>query len=277
MAELIRVSYSSLRTFQTCPRMYYWSYVRRLKPVGRQVALEFGSAWHAGLSALFKTQALNPAIDTFNAHFEDTRDDAMRTQATAKRMLTRYAEKYPFDDLTLVADERWLEVPIAGQALYVMKIDKLLTWHDEPIIMEHKTTSGYAGISAGYLKQFRPSLQLRGYTYGVQTLINSAYRKVLVDIAWVGKGEPKSGEGFLRYEEPIEGWELKEFEELVPKLATQIAWREDKFENFEPNWSMCTQYGECAYRRLCSAAPSIREREIAEAYEVKPVREEEGT
>ena len=275
MPDPSRVSYSSLRTFQTCQRKYYYEYVRRILPIGRRLALEFGSSWHEALSAYFKTQAVQPAVDTFNAHYEDSPDDTMRTRQTAKRMLQRYAEKYPTDSIELVADERWLELPIGSIGLYVMKIDKLVTWHGEPYIMEHKTTSGYQGITSSFLKSFKPNLQLRGYAKGVSTLVDPAYRSILVDIAWVGRGEPKSGEPFLRYEERVEDWELVEFMDTAEIVTAHIGARKDtSFASYTPDWSRCHDYGGCPYRPLCTAAPSIRERIIAEGYMEKPTREE---
>ncbi len=275
----LRVSYSALNTYQTCQRKYYWEYVRKILPAGRRHALEFGSAWHEGLSAYYKTRSLQPALDTFNAHYDDG-EDSVRTRVTAKRMLERYATKYPLEgpELTLVADEQWLELPVAaGRGLYVMKIDKLVLWHDEPNIMEHKTTSGFQGITAGHLKKYKPNLQLAGYIKGVQELVDVFYKKVLVDIAWVGRGEPKSGEPFLRYNEHVEDWELREFDQIVGQLVQQLADRrphEDQIDTYTPNWGACTQFGECAYRRLCISAPSIRESEIAAGYIPKPPRED---
>lgn len=270
MASL-RVSYSSLRAFQTCQRLYYWSYLRRLIPRGRRLPLEFGSAWHLALSTLLVGGSLDQAIAAFNAAYADDPVDRTRTQATAKKMLTRYAEKYTDSGLTITADEQWLELPLVGEAVYVMKIDKLAVWQETPVVVEHKTTSGYNGIGAGYLKGFNPSLQLTGYIAGAQALKDKAYTTVLVDIAWVGATKPERGEMLLRYEEPVESWRLEEFRRLTDQLVEQIRFREERFEQFTPNWSACTQFGECAYRRLCTAAPSIREREITEGYTVKEV------
>ena len=144
--------------------------------------------------------------------------------------------------------------------------------------MEHKTTSGYQGITSSFLKSFKPNLQLRGYVKGVTELRGPEYTSVLLDLAWVGRGEPKSGEAFLRYEEPVETWELEEFEMAVNTVAQEIAVIRDNIldvhEAYTPDWSRCHDFGGCPFRPVCSAAPSIRERIIAESYELKPVREE---
>ena len=268
------VSYSSIRSFQTCPRKYYWEYVRRLRPVTVSRAQEFGSAWHLALSAWFQTGSVEAAVVAFNAAYQDSAEEALRTQSLGKRLLQQYADRYPREGLVVVGDERWLEVPMGDGVRYVMKIDKIITHQDETLPWDHKTTGGYQGITAAYLKQFKPNLQLRGYVYGVREVLGIPATKLLVDITWVGRGQPKSGEPFLRYTETVESWELEEFAQMVPVVAGQIQQRGDTFEAFTPNWSACTQYGECPFRRLCMVAPSIREREIREGYEPKPPYQE---
>lgn len=52
-SEKRRESNSSLNTYRTCPRLYYWKYIENLETIERKEALFFGSTMHDALDAVY--------------------------------------------------------------------------------------------------------------------------------------------------------------------------------------------------------------------------------
>jgi RecB family exonuclease len=258
----LQLSYTKLKTWQTCQRKFYWQYVRRIEPLARNVALDFGSAWHKAMSEWHTKRDLDLAIAAFELAFADEPSDTKRTQATAKKMLTLYSQRYANEVFKIVADERRFELQL-GAITWTGQIDKLIDWDGKPFVLDHKTTTS---LGSHMLKGFKPNLQIAGYVMAANRLYDPRYHNVLIDIAWVGKTEPTSGERFIRYPEAVEAWEEAEFEHFLQAegLKIQLA---TKFDDYTPNWSACTQYGECPFRTLCMSPPAIREKLIETHYQ----------
>jgi len=273
MTDRFPLSYSKINTYQTCQRKYYWEYVRRIQPMARRMALEFGGAWHRAMEVWHTEHTLPKAIEAFNADFTDGQDKK-RTRATAAMMLRRYSEHYKHETFEVIANEQWLEVPLGANFNYVMRIDKVVKDDEGVKGLEHKTTSrlGYQ-----YIKSFKPSLQLTGYVYGLRATTDTNVTQMLIDAAMVTDKEPRAGEGerFLRYPERVDVWELKEFEKIAITIGNEMATRAfegDEFGQYTPNWGACTLYGECAFRPLCMAPPEVREKIIELQYQPREER-----
>ena len=267
---MLKLSYSRMATYQSCQRKFYWVYVRRIVPLSRQLPLEFGTAWHKAMEVWHRDHNVSTAMEAFDASYTDDPNDSKRTRDTAHRMLKLYTERFVDDPFTIVAHEQWYEIPYPNEVLYRLRIDRIINWDGEVKGMEHKTTSS---LGFHYLKQFKPNLQLAGYVKALQQFVDPAINKMVMDIALVVKLEPREGERFVRYPETIQPWELTEFNEIVMATADDLEGKGIDFSAYTPNWNACTQYGECAYRALCIAPPSIREQIIRNQYQLKP---EEG-
>ena len=266
--ELVKLSHSRIKTYQTCQRKFYWEYVRRIVPSGRSYPLEFGLAWHLAMGKWHHHRDLGQAIAAFNATFLDG-EDRKRTQDTAKVMLTKYAERYPEEPFTITATERWIEQPL-GPVLYRVRVDHLISWQGEPQILEHKTTSS---LGFHFLKSFKPNTQVVGGIWAARKEFDGPINTMVIDIALVTKLEPRDGDRFVRYPEVVEDWQLEEFESYIVDVGTEIQLKGPEFEEYTPNWGACTQYGECPYRRLCVVPHSVRENVIAAEYQPRPAEE----
>ena len=59
---MLKVSPSSLRKWQECPRKYQYSYYNEMKPKSVSDAMGFGSAFHAGLDELWASRDVKKAV-----------------------------------------------------------------------------------------------------------------------------------------------------------------------------------------------------------------------
>ena len=59
ISEKRRESNSSLNTYRTCPKLYYWKYIENLETTERKEALFFGSTMHDALDAVYAGKDLN--------------------------------------------------------------------------------------------------------------------------------------------------------------------------------------------------------------------------
>lgn len=50
----MKVSHSQLNAFNTCPALYYWGYVKRIKPINPNYDLMYGGSIHEALASYFK-------------------------------------------------------------------------------------------------------------------------------------------------------------------------------------------------------------------------------
>lgn len=269
MSDPLKLSYSKLTTYSTCQRKYYWSYIKKIQPQGRQMPLEFGSAWHLAMEAWHGDKSgLEGAIRAFNGAFQDRPGEVRRTQAVAKRMLTLYTQRYEVETFSVLKQESALEIPVE-EFLYVMKIDKVINEDGVVKGMEHKTTSS---LGYHYLKSFKPNLQIAGYIKGLREKVDPRIDTMLIDIALVSIREPRDGERFMRYPERVDQWELDEATNVIVRLGREIAAKGEGFDAYVPNWNACTLYGECPFRQLCLAPASAREAITRMQYQPKEER-----
>ncbi|CAN5925124.1 hypothetical protein BH11MYX4_BH11MYX4_02880 [soil metagenome] len=111
-------SISAIKTFLSCPRKYFLSYVLRVQPAFRPAALVFGSAWHETI-ALWLTiddvqverlqQHLRDGLiarlrGENNVLFDDEHEDEASLVDTAIRMLDAFMTLVPRPERTLAVE-----------------------------------------------------------------------------------------------------------------------------------------------------------------------------
>lgn len=62
-----RESNSSLNTFRTCPRLYYWKYMENLEPAERKEALYIGTLMHEALDCVYGKKDLGEWLESKTA------------------------------------------------------------------------------------------------------------------------------------------------------------------------------------------------------------------
>lgn len=129
----MKLSYSAISTYQTCPLQYKFRYIDKL-PTVPSIAMGFGSVLHTTLETLYKEQKdleslLRYLGETWNSNIKQESTEALYTLDTAKAIITSYYEKHvegeenPFDKV--VALEEWFEVPLEGNHSIRGKVDRI--------------------------------------------------------------------------------------------------------------------------------------------------------
>ncbi len=180
-----------LSGYKTCPRSYLLRHVLHFTREGTASPLVFGSAWHAGQDVMWangsKYSALDLASLAFDGFVKKWQEEGfayplslemqevfgMRTPGVAKEMYFNYATQRTrvLNEATVIAIEQPFAVPIPElpDRFYIGKLDKVIQWNQNKVILEHKTTSDYrvdGGFNPSWSDQWDASSQVKGYEFG---------------------------------------------------------------------------------------------------------------
>ena len=146
----IRLSFSRIDTYRTCPRKFRFRYVDRL-PTKPSPHLSFGTSIHGALEAFHdrklpeppsEEQLLGFLFDAWDARgFEDLpREEQLAYYRHGQQVLRRYHARPRPPDRTTAATEAWFEVPFAYEAVVVGSIDRVDVDADDDLhVIDYKT------------------------------------------------------------------------------------------------------------------------------------------
>lgn len=157
------ITYSMIRSFQTCPRKCYWSYVEQLESVKRSDALDVGSLFHQMIEHLgyVKTPEM---IAPSESDLENYAKALSMANAYHRELGLPMSTRY-----TNVGSEQTFRIPLrtsnGGQSKTYMltgKIDGMVQDNKtgEFCLVEHKTTSK---VDGAYLDKLALDLQIMIY------------------------------------------------------------------------------------------------------------------
>lgn len=104
------VTMSSMKTFRSCPRKYYYRYELGYRPVDVSDALRFGTLFHKGLEVWWKTVDLAAAFTAMAGEA-----DAFE-RVKAEELLCGYDARWRDEPLTVVAVEAEFVAPLVNPA-----------------------------------------------------------------------------------------------------------------------------------------------------------------
>ncbi len=238
----IRLSFSRIDTYRTCPRKFRFRYVDRL-PTLPSPHLSFGTSIHGALEAFHdrklpeqptEDELLGFLFEAWDTRgFEELpRQEQLAYYRHAQQVLRRYhARPWPADRTT-AATEAWFEVPFAYEAVVVGSIDRVDVDADGGLhVVDYKTNR-----KARSRAEVASSLQLALYALACQHLYGSLPRTVALDFVVPG----------LTVTVPLDDLDLDAAREAV--LVTAAAIRAERFETL-PN-RLCDW---CDHRTVCPA------------------------
>jgi RecB family exonuclease len=269
----IRLSFSRIDTYRTCPRRFRFRYVDRL-PTLPSPHLSFGTSIHAALEAFHDRKLPDPPseeellgflFDAWDTRgFEDLpRDEQVAHYRHAQQVLRRYHARQRDADRTTAATEAWFEVPFAYEAVVVGSIDRVDVDADGDLhVVDYKTNR-----RARPRSEVAASLQLALYALACRQLFGALPRTVALDFVVPG----------LVVTVGLEELDLDAARDAV--LATATAIREQRFETV-PNrlcdWcdhrAVCPAWspdGEVVYGELATEVVARRRRLTAEVRELR--------
>lgn len=237
------LTYSALKAFRNCRRMYDLRYNRQLAPLEQDDSLALGSAFHNCLERWHgrdaNAQLEQTVADILNfidgSYPERLADDRQRKNWNLIRaMFLAYVEKYPTEDFSVVAVEQEFQTPIfnpetdCASRTFVMrgKADAVVLKSDQYFILEHKTASS---IDGGYIERLPMDFQVTLYSDYIGRAMNIRIAGVIYNV--VAKAQIKQGRG-----ETVEEFEARRAE-LIAKSKSgkstakqKIAESDDEFQ-----------------------------------------------
>lgn len=168
-----------------------------------------------------------------------------------------YVEGKDFS-LTSGAINRVSGTMIPNQQPYVLSghLDRVVEFSDGIYVMDRKTSS--TTIGSYYFDGYNPDNQMSLYTFASKVIYQTPVRGVIIDAAQIAVGFTRFSRGFtFRTEAQTEEWlaNTKEWLALAEHYATKGFW--------PMNDKSCHQYGGCAFRKVCSKSPEVRDRFLA--------------
>lgn len=177
--------------YKFCPRKFFIRHELHWTPEGIALALTFGLSWHEGMDVVWthfksfdKQKLVAGAMMAFYNKWEEQGLDpepdlntmerwAPRTPGVASEMYWNYIEARGkmLSQATLLAAEQPFAVPMPGlpDVWYVGRMDKVVEYGPQKLVLEHKTTTAYATdgmFRADYVDSWFSSPQVKGYEFG---------------------------------------------------------------------------------------------------------------
>lgn len=277
--------------WKVCPRMYFIRHELGWRPTGTGIPLVFGSSWHNGQDIVwswaqkFGQQDLAAlAYQAFvkkwteegfkeNLTLEEANFMAPRTPQIAYEMYIEYikARWNMLQNVAVVAVEQPFAVPIPDipNHWYIGKLDKVVDYNGQRLILEHKSTTAYATIGnfrTDYVESWFMSAQVKGYEFG-GSLYYGGIDAVWVDAALVHK---KVHNAFKFIPISHNFTLLQEWLDGTKQWIKEMSAEQDKYRHegrllpgmFKKNEESCFgKYGACPFIDICRtvADPSMLE------------------
>ncbi len=206
---------SRISEYRICARKHFLHYEKDIITEKVQLALDFGTCWHAAMDTIFinffslGVRGSVLSRTGFEAFLEEWTklghpasiplgDEKMyspRTPGTALEMLMNYvkAREVWMNKLILISVEQPFAVPLdpdRPNRFYVGRLDKVVSENGRYWVIEHKTTSLYdktKGMQIGFTDTFDPNSQIDGYSFAGKMLYGPRFMGVMIDASLVHK------------------------------------------------------------------------------------------
>jgi putative RecB family exonuclease len=187
-------SVSQLKTFMSCPRRFHFTYVERIPPAFRSIALSFGTAWHVAVGEMLSS---DPGVEEVTGIFCDVLEhdvlhadipvlfeddeDLRSCIALGTKMVAEFRRSVPMPDEIIGLELPFsidLHDPFTGEVLerpLVGAMDAIVVERGKPVIWELKT-----GKKQWTETQLEFDLQPAAYVMGARSLGVDALVKVIV-------------------------------------------------------------------------------------------------
>ena len=266
---------TQLSSYKDCPRKFQIRHLFHWRPSGTAAPLVFGSSWHAAMDTVWQHGRDHNKVDlrqyatlTFMEKWEeegfpvdmdiaDIERLGARTPGVASEMLSSYIEQRwnMIQGCELIACEHPFAVPLPSipDTWYVGRLDKVLKYNGQTLIIEHKTTTEYkidGGFKTSYLEGWDSDSQVKGYEFAGSLYFG--VDQVWVDACLVHK---KVHDKFrfipVAHQRPL----MMEWVENTKEWVTRVN-RDIERGWFPKNENSCVgKYGPCPYLDICRTIP----------------------
>lgn len=251
----MKIDYTQLQTYISCPRKYRNRYLLNLRKIGydeRDVAKSFGSCVHEALDRYFKNRNIDEALCSFDGYV-DMEDDNVKTANNGKELVRQYVEweKLNFPSYDILSLETTDEFSI-GDISYLVKMDKVVKMNGNIYVMDYKTTTSKG---AYFFNNFDPNMQVDGYVDYVMRKYGSCsgFLPIAMFHGYRSKKSKLGEAGFwCRFDyQPVNRTkeQITNFEEEVKEWVNRL----NSDTMFPKNKGNCCGFKGCEYRELCLA------------------------
>lgn len=275
----------------SCPIKGLMSHVLKLRPLGKgSLALDYGTAIHAGLEMLMRGKDLEEATEHFiktaaQLNIDKWLDEKRCTKRGIETLAAWNMYKY-----NLVHDYEAIEMDINGvkgkavelgvkkfmgtsgdgitKLYWTGRVDAIIRYKDKLWVLDHKTSSM---LGDKFLDDKLRSNQFMGYYTALNNTIRNQFGEdlagVVLNVVCTGTKEVK----FETYEIPFVQAQLKEWKkETLWKLNwINMFLRSLTMGN---NWTMIerelcvTKYGKCLFYDVCNTVERARDSVLLNSY-----------
>ena len=272
---MFEVSNSSLSTYHSCPKKWYWNYVEGLKPRKVASALTLGLVIHEAQDRYFKSESIQSIRTWINKTYDDAisqapwedQEELFLGQKTALGMFLNF----PYTQLTFqqIQSEREFKVQLDTDVMYIGRADGLVMLNNRWWVREIKTSGENISM---FQKRAAVSSQATGTTWALEELDNIEIQGCLFEYCRKPKLIKKMSEDMYQFGERIylDYCDARKRDTYFIRYTTyrspvDIAiWKNDalktayriqrsvKEDDFPRNTGSCYQFNkECPYFRIC--------------------------
>lgn len=275
---------TSITRFTECPRKYQYASIEGWQLPGKSDHLRFGGHYASALEHFHKHRAAGASheealrliirealIETWD-HERDAEGNRipstggpwissnnLKTRENLIRSIVWYFEQYADDAMsTFIASdgtpavEYSFSFPVDDGIVFAGHLDRLVEYSGKLMVQDQKTTGSTPGQY--YFDQFAPDIQMSMYTFAGKIIFDQSVSGVVIDAAQIAVGFTRFERGFTyRLQAQLDEW----YDNTMRTIEdARHATRE---RHFPMRTTSCGNYGGCAFRRICSRSPEVRE------------------
>jgi hypothetical protein len=264
---------TSLGTFKLCPRKYALTIIEGWIPNQPSINLTYGiffhrlvETWHKLLASGMPKEPAYLSCVHLALHLGENlpiSSDNTRTKETLVRAIVWYLDTFSKDaakTLTLPSGKAAVELSfqlpftcIDGVQTYLCgHLDRLCEFQGQFYFSDIKTSA--KPLNEAYFNQFSPNNQMSIYSIASQIILERPAAGGIIDAVQLGVN-------FNRFHRFILQYDPEQTEEDIRALTFWIdqAYRCALTQDWPQNNTVCSMWGGCEFRSICSMAPRRRE------------------
>lgn len=271
---------TSIKATLKCPRYYAYSILWGFSPKGTSVHLAFGGLYATALENFYKLRAEGLSHDdalrsvvreamlaTWDADESRAIDwgDSKKTRSSLIRTIVWYLEEFGDESEQALktyhladgtpAVELSFSFQMTDDIVLCGHLDRVSIFDDQKWVVDQKTTG--QTLSDYWARNFNPDTQFTLYSLAGKIVLDEPVRGVIVDGAQIAVGFSRFQRFYsMRTQAQIDDW--WHGTEHIIAVTQHLTERAKSPDDFPMNTESCGNYGGCAFRAVCSAAPRIR-------------------
>lgn len=252
------LDYSALSVFRTCPRKFYFQYVKGLGSKHTPEPLVRGGAIHKALATWYtegnSERAIQSALKEIQERGEP--EDQAKLMESVPEALRGYFKVYPTESFKVLH----VEVPLAaklGPFWYIGEADAVIEMSGAVLGKETKTR---ATIPSGWIKMYEMDSQQVGYNWLLRKN-GIAARGVLLDIVRMTKYPEYVRHAYFYDDRHLKAWEDETLQQIriIESNLHRMADGEDPYIIWFKNTDNCYEWNRACQFMDVDLNPELRD------------------